>query len=167
MYKLRDEKKDLLKLLILNKDYYNKYKDSQQEIKEKNDIIIQKNIDYKSLLKQNFLEKVQLEDEITDLENVMKPIEEENKIMKEKINNFENQQSQFDEILKNKNDIINRLKENLMMKEEELIKCLYDLNKLKYQNDKLSYNYIALKNRYKYFNDSESKIINGDYNDEI
>jgi hypothetical protein len=66
MYKLRDEKKDLLKLLILNKDYYNKYKDSQQEIKEKNDIIIQKNIDYKSLLKQNFLEKVQLEDEITE-----------------------------------------------------------------------------------------------------
>ena len=167
MYKLRDEKKDLIKLLILNKDYYNKYKDSQQELREKNDIIIQKNIDYKSLLKQNFLEKVQLEEEITDLENEMKPIEEENKIMKEKINNFENQQSQFDEILKNKNDIINRLKENLMMKEEELIKCLYDINKLKYQNDKLSYNYIALKSRYKYFNYTESKIINGDYNDEI
>ena len=167
MYKLRDEKKDLIKLLLLNKEYYNKYKNSQQEIKEKNDIISQKDIDYKSLVKKNFIEKMHLEEELTDLENIMKPIEDENKIMKEKLNNFENQKSMFDEIIKNKNDIINRLKENLMMKEEELYKCLYDLNKLKYQHDKLSYNYIALKNRYKYFNGRESKMVNGDYDNEV
>ena len=167
MYKLRDEKKDLIKLLLLNKEYYNKYKNSQQEIKEKNDIISQKDIDYKSLVKQNFIEKTHLEEELTDLENILKPIEDENKIMKEKLNNFENQKSMFDEIIKNKNDIINRLKENLMMKEEELIKCLYDLNKVKYQHDKLSYNYIALKSRYKYFSGRESKMVNGNYDDEV
>ena len=167
MYKLRDEKKDLIKLLLLNKEYYNKYKNSQQEIKEKNDIISQKDIDYKSLVKKNFIEKTHLEEELTDLENILKPIEDENKIMKEKLNNFENQKSMFDEIIKNKNDIINRLKENLMMKEEELIKCLYDLNKVKYQHDKLSYNYIALKSRYKYFSGRESKMVNGNYDDEV
>ena len=167
MYKLRDEKRDLVRLLLLNQNYYNKYQDSQKELKEKNNIIIQKNIDYKSLMKKNFFEKAQLEEGLTDLENMLKPIKEENKIMKEKIGDFENNESMFDEILKNKNEIINRLKENLMMKEEELNKYLYDLNKIKYQYDKLSYNYIALKSRYKYFDDNENKMINGDYNDEI
>ena len=167
MYKLRDEKKDLVRLLLFNQNYYNKYQDSRKEIKEKNDIIIQKNIDYKSLVKKSFFEKVRLEDELNEFENMIKPIEEENDNMKEKINEFEKKQSMFDEILKNKNDIINRLKENLMMKNEELIKYLYDLNKLKYQNEQLSYNYISLKTRYKYFNEAERKIINGEYNDEI
>ena len=167
MYKLRDEKRDLVRLLLLNQNYYNKYQDSQKELKEKNNIIIQKNIDYKSLMKKNFFEKAQLEEGLTDLENMLKPIKEENKIMKEKIGDLENNESMYDEILKNKNEIINRLKENLMMKEEELNKYLYDLNKIKYQYDKLSYNYIALKSRYKYFDDNENKMINGDYNDEI
>ena len=167
MYKLSDEKKDLIRLLLLNKNYYNKYQDSQKEIKEKNDLIMQKNIDYKSLEKKILFEKIQLEDGLIELEDMINPIKEENLKMKEKINDLENKESMSNEILKNKNEIINSLKENLMMKNEELLKCLYDLNKLKYQHDKLTYNYIEIKSRYKYFTDKEKKIINGDYNDEI
>ena len=61
--------------------------------------------------------------------------------------------------------MIIRLKENLMMKNEELNKYLYDLNKVKYLNDKLSFNYIVLKNKYNYFTNEEKRLINGDYND--
>ena len=167
MYKLSDEQKDLIRLLLLNKNYYNKYQDSQKEIKEKNDLIMQKNIDYKSLEKKILFEKIQLEDGLIELEDMINPIKEENLKMKEKINDLENKESMSNEILKNKNEIINSLKENLMMKNEELLKCLYDLNKLKYQHDKLTYNYIEIKSRYKYFTDKEKKIINGDCNDEI
>ena len=145
MYKLRSEKKDLVKLLLLNKNYYLKYKDSLKEIKEKNDIIGQKNIDYKSMLNKNFIEKTNLEDELADIQNIFKPIQEENKKLKEKINDLGIKLNENDEIIKNKNDLIIRLKENLMMKNEELNKYLYDLNKVKYLNDKLSFNYIVLK----------------------
>ena len=165
MYKLRSEKKDLVKLLLLNKNYYLKYKDSLKEIKEKNDIIGQKNIDYKSMLNKNFIEKTNLEDELADIQNIFKPIQEENKKLKEKINDLGIKLNENDEIIKNKNDLIIRLKENLMMKNEELNKYLYDLNKVKYLNDKLSFNYIVLKNKYNYFTNEEKRLINGDYND--
>jgi hypothetical protein len=165
MYKLRSEKKDLVKLLLLNKNYYLKYKDSLKEIKEKNDIIGQKNIDYKSMLNKNFIEKTNLEDELADIQNIFKPIQEENKELKEKINDLGIKLNENDEIIKNKNDLIIGLKENLMMKNEELNKYLYDLNKVKYLNDKLSFNYIVLKNKYNYFTNEEKRLINGDYND--
>ena len=165
MYKLRSEKKDLVKLLLLNKNYYLKYKDSLKEIKEKNDIIGQKNIDYKSMLNKNFIEKTNLEDELADIQNIFKPIQEENKKLKEKINDLEIKLNDNDELIKNKNELIIRLKENLMMKNEELNKYLYDLNKVKYLNDKLSFNYIVLKNKYNYFTNEEKRLINGDYND--
>ena len=67
------------------------------------------------------------------------------KQLKEKINDLGIKLNENDEIIKNKNDLIIRLKENLMMKNEELNKYLYDLNKVKYLNDKLSFNYIVLK----------------------
>ena len=46
------------------------------------------------------------------------------------------------------------------MKNEELIKYIHELNKIKYQNDKLSYNYFALKSRYNYLTEGENKMIN-------
>ena len=52
-----------------------------------------------------------------------------------------------------------------MMKNEELLKCLYDLDKVKCRNDQLSFDYIVLKRKYKYYNEKENKIINGDYED--
>ena len=163
MYKLRDEKKDLLKLLLVNKKYYLKYQDSQKELKEKNDIIIQKNIDYNSLERKNIIEKVELKEIIEELQTVVNPIEQENKKMKEKLNDLESRQIAFDEILKNKNNIINQLKENLMMKNEELLKCLCDLNKLKWRNEQLCCDLIALKKTYRYFNEKDNKILNDDY----
>ena len=167
MYKLRDEKKDLIKLLLTNKNYFLKYQDSQKEIKEKNDIIIQKNIDYNSLEKKTFLEKVELKDIIEELQTIVNPIEEENKKMKEKLNDLENKQITFDQIIKNKNNIINQLKENLMMKNEELLKCLCDLNKANSKNDQLCCDFIAYKKTYKIFSEKENKLIIGDYEDEV
>ena len=73
----------------------------------------------------------------------------------------------FDEILKSKNGIILRLKENLMMKNEELLKYLNELDKVKNQKEKLSYYYFALKNRFGYLSEKDDKMINGDYNDEM
>ena len=167
LYKLRSEKEDLVKLLLINKNYFIKFKDSQNEIKEKNDIIIQKNIDYKAMVKNNFFEKVELEQDLIELKSMFKPIEEENKIMKEKISELEKKQSMFDEILKSKNGIILRLKENLMMKNEELMKYLNELDKVKNQKEKISYYYFALKNRFGYLSEKDDKMINGDYNDEM
>ena len=167
MYKLRDEKKDLVKLLLLNKNYFNKYQESQKEIKEKKDIISQNNIDFKLFMKKALSEKEELTEAIKELQRNNKTLNEENKIMKEKINDLENKQIMFDEIIKNKNNIINRLKENLIMKDEELLKYLYDLDKIKNLNEELSYNYISLKKRYKYFTDNENKIIKGNYDEKV
>ena len=167
MYKLRDEKKDLMKLLLLNKNYFNKYQESQKEIKEKKDIISQNNIDFKLFMKKALSEKEELTEAIKELQRNNKTLNEENKIMKEKINDLENKQIMFDEIIKNKNNIINKLKENLIMKDEELLKYLYDLDKIKNLNEELSYNYISLKKRYKYFTDSENKIIKGNYEEKV
>ena len=167
MYKLRDEKKDLVKLLLLNKNYFNKYQESQKEIKEKKDLISQNNIDFKLFMKKALSEKEELIEAIKELQRNNKTLKEENKIMKEKINDLENKQIMFDEIIKNKNNIINRLKENLIMKDEELLKYLYDLDKIKNLNEELSYNYISLKKRYKYFTDNENKIIKGNYDEKV
>ena len=167
MYKLKDEKKDLVRLLLLNKNYFNKYQESQKEIKEKKDIISQNNIDFKLFMKKALSEKEELIEAIKELQRNNKTLNEENKIMKEKINDLENKQIMFDEIIKNKNNIINKLKENLIMKDEELLKYLYDLDKIKNLNEELSYNYISLKKRYKYFTDSENKIIKGNYEEKV
>ena len=167
MYKLKDEKKDLVRLLLLNKNYFNKYQESQKEIKEKKDIIIQKNIDYKVFMKKALSEKEELTDEMTELQGIIKPLKEENQIMKEKLNELENKNIMIDKILKNKNDIIERLKENLIMKNEELLKYLYDLKKIKNLNEKLSYNYIAIKTRYKYYTERENKLIKGGYDENV
>jgi hypothetical protein len=165
MKKLREEQNDLVKLLNRNKDYFNMYQNSQKEIKEKNNIIIQKNIDYKDMLDKNLFDKIKLEENINDLKEYIEQLQEENENLNNKIKDLEEQLSFTKNVTSKKNSIIYRLQENLMMKEEELIKCLYDLNKVKYQHDKLSYNYIALKSRYKYFSGRESKMVNGDYDE--
>ena len=167
MYKLKDEKKDLVRLLLLNKNYFNKYQESQKEIKEKKDIIIQKNIDYKVFMKKALSEKEELTDEMTELQGIIKPLKEENRIIKEKLDELENKNIMFDEILKNKNDIIEKLKENLIIKNEEFLKYLYDLKKIKNLNEKLSYNYIAIKTRYKYYTERENKLIKGGYDENV
>ena len=167
MYKLRDEKKDLVKLLLINKNYFEKFQDSQKEIKEKNDIISQKNLDYKMMTKKNFFQKVELEEINNELQKMIKPMEKENQKMKEKIAVLEGEKFVFDKKMANKNEIINQLKENLAMKNEELIKYIHELNKIKYQNDKLSYNYYALKSRYNCLTEGENKMINGDYDGEF
>ena len=155
MYKLRDEKRDLVRLLLLNKNYYEKFQNSQNEIKEKNLIITQKNVDYKMLIKKNFFDKVVFEELNSELQNSNKSLEQENKILKDKIIKLESEKYAFDTKMKNKNDIIYQLQENLAMKNEELIKCLYDLNKLKIQNDLLSFDYLALKSKINYFKEDE------------
>ena len=147
MYKLNDEKKDLVKLLLINKNYYKKFKNSQKEIKEKNEIISQKNLDYKMLIKKNMFDKVEMEEINNELQNTIKSKEQENKKLKDNIVELENERNNFDRKIKIKNEIINQLQENLKMKDEELIKCLYDLNKAKFQNDKLTYDYLALKKK--------------------
>ena len=85
MYKLRAEKRDLVRLLLINKNYYEKFQDSQKEIKEKNHIISQKNIDYKMLINKNFYDKIELEELNNELQYSNKSLEQENKIMKDKI----------------------------------------------------------------------------------
>ena len=155
MYKIRDEKRDLVRLLLLNKNYYEKFQNSQNEIKEKNLIITQKNVDYKMLIKKNFFDKVVFEELNSELQNSNKSLEQENKILKDKIIKLESEKYAFDTKMKNKNDIIYQLQENLAMKNEELIKCLYDLNKLKIQNDLLSFDYLALKSKINYFKEDE------------
>ena len=147
MYKLKDEKKDLVRLLLMNKHYYKKFKNSQKEIKEKNEIISQKNLDYKMLIKKNMFDKVEMEEINNELQNTIKSKEQENKKLKDNIIELENERNNFDRKIKIKNEIINQLQENLKMKDEELIKCLYDLNKAKFQNDKLTYDYLALKKK--------------------
>ena len=107
------------------------------------------------LIKKNFFDKVVFEELNSELQNSNKSLEQENKILKDKIIKLESEKYAFDTKMKNKNDIIYQLQENLAMKNEELIKCLYDLNKLKIQNDLLSFDYLALKSKINYFKEDE------------
>ncbi len=119
------------------------------------------------MIKKNFFQKVELEEINNELQKMIKPMEKENQKMKEKIAVLEGEKFVFDKKMENKNEIINQLKENLAMKNEELIKYIHELNKIKYQNDKLSYNYFGLKSRYNYLTEGENNMINGDYEDEF
>ena len=149
MKKLRDEQNDLVKLLQKNMEYFNLYKDSQNEIKEKNNIIIQQKLDYNDMIDKNFLEKLKLEEEVEEIKEYIRPIKEENETIKDKNFNLNEKIEIVNEISKRKNQIIYRLQENLMMKDEKLNSYLNIIDKLKAQNDKLSYNFFQLKNKYK------------------
>ena len=152
MKKLRDEQKDLVKLLNKNKNYFNMYQNCQQEIKEKNNIIIQKNIDYKDMLDKNFFDKVKLEENINDLNEYIILLQEENENIKNQLKDLEEQLSFTKNIMGKKNSIIYSLQENLMMKEEELMCYLNENDKIKEKNDKLSCDLINMTNKYQNLN---------------
>ena len=165
--KMQDEQNDLVKLLQKNMDYFNKYKNSQIEIKEKNNIITQQKIDYNDMMDKNFFDKVQLEEEIIELKDFIKPIQEENENINNKNKDLEEKLSLVDEIMQKKNQIIYRLQENLMMKDEELSIYLIECDKLKEQNDKLQFNYITLKNKYQNLSNKNFGFNEFEYNNKI
>ena len=165
--KMQDEQNDLVKLLQKNMDYFNKYRNSQIEIKEKNNIISQQKLDYNDMMDKNFFDKVQLEEEIIELKDFIKPIQEENENINNKNKDLEDQLSLVDEIMQKKNQIIYRLQENLMMKDEELSIYLIELDKLKEQNDKLQFNYLTLKNKYTNLSNKKFGFNEFEYNNKI
>ena len=110
------------------------------------------------LLKKNVFDKVELEELNNELQNVNKSLEQKNKILKDKLVKLESEKFVFDSKMKKNGDVIYQLQENLAMKNEELIKCEYDFNELKNQNDILSFNYLALKSKINYFNENENKV---------
>ena len=165
--KLRDEQNDLVKLLQRNKNYFDNYKNSQKEIKEKNNIIIQQKIDYNDMVDKNNFDKTKLEDDIIELKETIKPIQEENELIINKNKDLEEKLSLVNEIMKKKNEIIIRLQENLMMKEEELLNYINEIDIIKGQNDKLSYNLIALKKKYNSLSNKEFGFNQFEYNNKI
>jgi len=167
MKKLKDEQMELVKLLKINLEYYNKYQDSQKEIKEKNNIITQQRIDYKEMMEKNFMEIVKLQEETKELKDFVNPVQEENLSIKDKYQELESRIGVVDEVMKKKNQIVYRLQENLMMKEEELSHYIMIVDKLKEKNDKLSYDYINLKNKYQAFNNKKYGFNEFDYNNDF
>ena len=167
MKKLRDEQNDLVKLLNKNKEYFNMYKDSQKEIKEKNNLIIQQKINYNNMIDQNFYDKMKLEEDISDLKDFIKPIQDENEMIKDKFSGLEEKLNLANSILKRKNQIIYTLQENLLMKEEELNTYIYNIDKIKEENDKLSFNYINLKNKYQTLSKKKYGFTQFDYENKI
>ena len=128
------------------------YQNSQKEIKEKNNIIIQKNIDYKDMLDKNLFDKIKLEENINDLKEYIEQLQEENENLNNKIKDLEEQLSFTKNVTSKKNSIIYRLQENLMMKEEELMCYMNENNKIKEKNDKLSCDLINITNKYQNLN---------------
>jgi len=167
MKKLRDEQNDLVKLLKKNMEYFNMYKDCQKEIKEKNNLIIQQKMEYNDMMDKNFFDKAKLEEDICDLKDFIKPIQDENEMIKNKTQDLEEKLSYVNEIIKRKNDIITALQENLMMKEEEINTYIINIDKIKEQNDKISYNYIALKNKYQTLSKKKFGFTQFDYENKI
>jgi hypothetical protein len=167
MKKLRDEQMELVKLLKINMDYFNKYQDSQKEIKEKHNIITQQRIDYKEMMEKNFMEIVKLQEENKELKGFVNPVQEENLSIKDKNKELESRLSIVNEVAKKKNQIIYRLQENLMMKEEELNHYIMIVDNLKEKNDKLSYDFISLKNKYQAFNNKKYGFNEFDYNNDF
>ena len=167
MKKLKDEQMELVKLLKINMDYFNKYQDSQKEIKEKNNIITQQRINYKEMMEKNFMEIVKLQEETKELKDFVNPVQEENLSIKDKNQELESRLSVVDEVTKKKNQIVYRLQENLMMKEEELNHYIMIVDNLKEKNDKLSYDLINLKNKYKAFNNKKYGFNEFDYNNDF
>ena len=100
MKKLKDEQMELVKLLKINMDYFNKYQDSQKEIKEKNNIITQQRIDYKEMMEKNFMEIVKLQEETKELKDFVNPVQEENLSIKYKNQELESRLSVVDEVTK-------------------------------------------------------------------
>ena len=167
MKKLKDEQMELVKLLKINMEYFNKYQDSQKEIKEKNNIITQQRIDYKEIMEKNFMEIVKLQEENKELKDFVNPVQEENLSIKDKNQELESRLSIVDEVTKKKNQIVYRLQENLMMKEEELNHYIMIVDNLKEKNDKLSYDFISLKNKYQAFNNKKYGFNEFDYNNDF
>ena len=165
--KLRDEQNDMVKLLQKNMGYFNSFKASQIEIKEKNNIITQQKIDYNDMMEKNFFDKVKLEEEVEEIKEYIKPIEEENELIKDKNKELNEKIELFDEIMKKKNQIIYRLQENFMMKDEELNSYLIDIDKVKEQNDKLSYDLIQLKNKYQALSNKKFGFNEFEFNNKI
>ena len=167
MKKLKDEQFDLVKLLKKNVDYFNKYQDSQKELKEKNNIITQQRIDYKEMMDKNFIEIVKLKEERKELKNFVDPVQEQNIMIKDKNKELEEKLSVVDIVTNKRNQIINKLNENLMMKNEELLYYINKVDILKEKNEQLSYDIIGLKNKYKSYNNNKFGFNDFDYNGEI
>ena len=167
MKKLKEEQMELVKLLKINMEYFNKYQDSQKVIKEKNNIITQQRIDYKEIMEKNFMEIVKLQEENKELKDFVNPVQEENLSIKDKNQELESRLSIVDEVTKKKNQIVYRLQENLMMKEEELNQYIMIVDNLKEKNDKLSYDFISLKNKYQAFNNKKYGFNDFDYNNDF
>ena len=155
MYKLQNEISSLMQLLDKNKDYYNKYKDAENQIdntKKKSDILrmnFNKELNEKNL--QVAIEKDKREELINNLEEL-------NDIIKELKEQREKQKRQEIEITAQilKLRIINDEKnESLMMMSEELDYYIREYNKEKNNYLKTLSDLRALEN--KIYRDSEEE----------
>ena len=155
MYKLQNEISSLMKLLDKNKEYYNKYKDAENQInnsKKKNDIL---RMDFNQKLNEKNL---QVAIEKDKREELMNNLEELNDIIKELKEQKEKQKRQEIEITAQilKLRIINDEKnESLMMMSEELEHYIREYNKEKNNYQKTLSDLRALEN--KFYRDSEEE----------
>ena len=165
MKKLRDEQNDLVKLLKKNMEYFNMYKSSLNEIKAKDNVISQQKLDYNNMVDKNYLEKMQLEEDIIELKDYIKPIQEENEIIKGKNKEMEEKMDCVDEVMRKKNQVIYSLQENLRMKDEEIITYINKYEKIKEENDKLSDNLATLMHKYDSLSTQKYGFTQFDYDD--
>ena len=148
MYKLQNEISSLMKLLDKNKEYYNKYKDAENQInnsKKKNDIL---RMDFNQKLNEKNL---QVAIEKDKREELMNNLEELNDIIKELKEQKEKQKRQEIEITAQilKLRIINDEKnESLMMMSEELEHYIREYNKEKNNYQKTLSDLRALENKF-------------------
>ena len=167
MYKMKEEQSNLIKLLDKTKNYYNKYVDSQKEIKEKNNQIIQQRIDLNCVISKKDYNIMRLEEDLNNLKEEYEPLKIENEQIAKKNSEISGKLDIFKNNKENIDEIIRKCNENLMMKDEEILSYVSEIRKLKMKNEKLTYSLVSVRNKISSFNRKNDFGIEMLYNGKI
>ena len=167
MYKVQEEQNNLIKLLDKSKDYYNQYINSQKEIKDKNNQIIQQRIDFNAIITKKDYNIMKLEEDLNNLKELYEPLKIENENITKQNSEISEKLAKFKNHKENLDEIIRKCNENLMMKDEEILSYVSEVRKLKLKNEKLTYNLVAVRNKISSFNKKNAFGIEMLYNGKI
>ena len=148
IYKLEDEIRDLTALLSKNKEYFEKYKESEKKVEDKRRQNEEMKFAFNKELHDKVIENAICQDKQYELNEHIKELNKEIEMLKEE--NEEQKRMNIDVVTQNKKliAVINMRNENLAMlnEEMEMYMMMYDKEKGEHHNTNQALQ--ALENRY-------------------
>ena len=148
IYKLEDEIRDLTALLSKNKEYFDKFKESEKKVEEKRKQNEEMKFAFNKELHDKVIENAICQDKQYELNEHIKELNKEIEMLKEE--NEEQKRINIDVVTQNKKliTVINMRNENLAMlnEEMEMYMMMYDKEKGEHHNTNQALQ--ALENRY-------------------